>query len=64
LLCYSRGGMKFTLDYDKMLLLDAETLAEAGIKNAYQSIVKVLGQYVPEPADVLESLITMHRAMS
>lgn len=46
--------MKFTLDYDKMVFLDAETLAEAGIKNAYQSIVKVLGQYVQEPADVQE----------
>jgi len=46
--------MKFMLDYDKMVLLDAEDLAEAGIKNAYQSIAKVLGQFVPEPADVQE----------
>ena len=46
--------MKFTLDYDKMLFLDAETLAEAGIKEAYQSMMRVLGQYVSEPAQVQE----------
>ena len=46
--------MKFKLDYDKMLFFDAETLAEAGIKEAYQSILKVLGQYVSEPAQVQE----------
>jgi len=46
--------MKFRLDYDKMLFLDAEDLAESGIKEAYQSILKVLGRYVPEPAQVHE----------
>jgi len=46
--------MKFTLDYDKMLFLDAETLAEAGIKETYQSMAPVLGQYVAEPAQVQE----------
>jgi hypothetical protein len=46
--------MKFKLDYNKMLLLDAEDLAEAGIKEAYQSILEVLGQYVLEPAEVQE----------
>jgi len=29
---YSADAMKFKLDYDKMLFLDAEDLAEAGIK--------------------------------
>ena len=48
--------MEFKLDYDKMLLLDAEDLAEGGIKNAYQSVAKVLGQYVSEPAQVQEVL--------
>jgi hypothetical protein len=46
--------MKLTLDYNKMLLLDAEDLAEVGINEAYQSVVPVLGQYVPEPAQVQE----------
>ena len=46
--------MKFTLDYNKMLFLDAEALAEAGINEAYKSVVQVLGQYVPEPAQIQE----------
>jgi len=46
--------MEFTLDYNKMLMLDAETLAEAGIKETYQSILKVLGEYVSEPAELQE----------
>jgi len=52
--CYSQVGMKFTLDYNKMLVLDAEALAETGIKESYQSVVRVLGQYVPEPAQIQE----------
>jgi hypothetical protein len=46
--------MKFTLDYNMMLLLDAEDLAEAGINERYQFVVRVLRQYVPEPAQVQE----------
>jgi hypothetical protein len=46
--------MNVTLNYDKMLFLDAESLAEAGIREAYQSIVKLLSQYVSEPAQVEE----------
>jgi|SRR5580700_131031 hypothetical protein len=46
--------MKFKLDYDKMLFLDAEDLAEAGIKEAYQSMMRALGQYVSEPTEVQE----------
>jgi hypothetical protein len=48
--------MNFRLDYDKMLVLDAETLAESGIKEAYQSILTVLRQYVSQPAEVQEIL--------
>jgi tetratricopeptide (TPR) repeat protein len=44
--------MKFTLDYNKMLLFDAEDPAEAGIKDAYQSILEAFGRYVSEPAEV------------
>jgi len=46
--------MKFTLDYNNMFFLDAEALAEAGINEAYKSVVPVLGQYVPEPAQIQE----------
>ena len=46
--------MKFRLDYDKLLFLDAEALAEAGINDAYKSVVPVLAQYVPEPAQIQE----------
>jgi hypothetical protein len=46
--------MKFTLDYTKLINLDAEDLAEVGIKNAYQSLLKALRQYVSEPAQVEE----------
>jgi len=35
--------MRFTLDYDKMLFLDAEELAECGIKRRYDSILPYLG---------------------
>src|ERR1700674_3014095 len=46
--------MKFKLDYNKMYFLDAEDLAEAGIKKAYHSMVRVLCEYVSEPAEVQE----------
>jgi len=46
--------MKFTLDYERMILLDAEDLAEAGIKRAYGSIMPRLREYVSEPAEVHE----------
>jgi hypothetical protein len=46
--------MNFKLDYDKILLLDAEDLAEAGIKKAYESALPVLRQYISDPAQVQE----------
>ena len=46
--------MAFTLDYDNMLLLDAEDLAEAGIKNAYHSLARDLARYISPPAEVRE----------
>ncbi len=48
--------MKFTVDYDKMISLDAEELAEAGIKRAYGSIVPLFREYASEPAEVLEAV--------
>ena len=48
--------MTFALDYDKMHFLDAEDLAEGGIKAAYQSITPELSEYVSELAEVEEVL--------
>jgi hypothetical protein len=48
--------MKFRLDYNKMLLLDAEDLAEGGIQKTYRSILDALRQYVSEPAQIHEVL--------
>ena len=46
--------MSFTLDYDQLILLDAEDLAEAGIREAYESLLPELGKYVPQPAPIEE----------
>ena len=48
------GRMGFKLDYDKMLLLDAENLAEGGVLRAYQSVLNVLTQHGVEPRQVEE----------
>ena len=47
--------MKFTLDHDKLIFLDAEALAEGGIRSACKSILPLLRQFVAEPAEVVES---------
>jgi len=44
------------LDYSKMLLLDAEDLAEGGILAAYRPVREILFRYVPEPAEIEEIL--------
>ena len=46
--------MSFALDYEKMLFLDAEELAEVGIKRAYDSMLDVFRRYAPDPAEVQE----------
>jgi hypothetical protein len=46
--------MSDTLDYDKMVLLDAEDLAEAGILEAYESMLPELQEYVPQPVQIEE----------
>src|SRR6516162_2176329 len=46
--------MSDTLDYDQLILLDAEDLAEAGIGEAYESLLPELQKYVPQPAQVEE----------
>ena len=42
------------LDYNKMLLLDAEDLAEGGILQAYQAVREILSRFVAEPAEIQE----------
>lgn len=44
------------LDYDDLILLDAEDLAEAGINEAYESILPRLRQYVAAPLEMEELL--------
>ena len=46
--------MQFALDYGKMIPLDAEALAEGGIKKAYDSLVRHLRQHAPEVAEIQE----------
>ena len=42
------------LDYDRMVILDAESLAEAGIGEAYQALLPKLREFVEQPAEVEE----------
>ena len=46
--------MSDALDYDQWLHLDAENLAEAGIREAYESLLPELRKYVPQPAEIEE----------
>ena len=46
--------MQFKLDYDQVVLLDAEDLAEGGINRAYKSLLPKLSQYVSQPAEIEE----------
>jgi hypothetical protein len=44
----------FTLDYDRLIDLDAEALAETGVARAYERLMPELRKYVPQPARVEE----------
>lgn len=46
--------MSDALDYDQMILLDAEDLAETGIRDAYESLLPELQKYLPRPAQIEE----------
>ena len=48
--------MAFELDYDKMTMLDAEDLAEQGIKTGYDALATNLAQYVSAPLKVEETV--------
>lgn len=41
-------------DYDNIIVLDAEAMAETGIKEAYDRIRPLLSAYVDTPADLVE----------
>ena len=49
-----KHAMPYKLDYDRLIQLDAEDLAETGIAEAYQEFLPELRKYVPEPAKVEE----------
>ena len=48
--------MTYELDYNEMVLLDAEDLAEGGIAEAYSSLLPKLRHYVSMPAELEESI--------
>lgn len=49
--------MSFVIDYDEMILLDAEDLAEGGIKRAYESILPILQPFLStKPAELEETI--------
>jgi hypothetical protein len=50
------SSMDFALNYDDMVLLDAESLAEGGIREAYEELLPKLRQYVKQPGTIDESL--------
>ena len=52
----SDESISFALDYDKMVFLDAENLAEQGILEAYTELRSELSIYVETPSPVEEIL--------
>jgi hypothetical protein len=46
--------MPFALDYDQWIHLDAESLAETGIRKAYERLLPEMQKYIPNPAAVVE----------
>ena len=44
------------LDYDQVVLLDAEELAEQGILSAYEELLPRLKRYVSSPGEVTEEI--------
>jgi hypothetical protein len=55
--CVASAGVPcaaFELDYDDWIPLDAEALAETGIKAAYQVLLPVLKKHIGSPAPITE----------
>lgn len=52
--CVAATANTSPLDYHQLILLDAEAMAETGIKEAYEKIRPLLKTYVTKPAEVTE----------
>lgn len=50
------GSRAHELDYDQLIHLDAEDLAETGVKAAYEKLLPQLRKYVAAPAEVKERI--------
>ena len=48
--------MSTELNYDELIMLDAEDLAETGIKSAYDELQPVLRKYIPSAAPIQERM--------
>jgi hypothetical protein len=46
--------MAAELNYDDLIVLDAEDLAETGIKQAYERLLPVLKKHIASPAPIIE----------
>jgi hypothetical protein len=46
--------MAAELNYDNLILLDAEDLAETGIKQAYEELLPILKKHIASPAPITE----------
>ncbi|WP_455207431.1 hypothetical protein [Kaarinaea lacus] len=46
----------YELNYDNLIHLDAENLAEQGIKEAYEELKPNLKKYIEKPAEIIEKL--------
>lgn len=44
----------YPLDYDQMVILDAEDMAETGIKEAYEKVKPLLKTYIAKPDELTE----------
>jgi hypothetical protein len=53
-LCGAQSGLAFELNYDELITLDAENLAETGVKSAYEKLRPALMKYLSSPAEVHE----------
>ena len=50
-------GQSFDIDYDKAIGLDAEDLAEGGIKRAYDGMRVELSKYLPKIDEIEEEIV-------
>jgi hypothetical protein len=48
--------MAADLNYDDLIMLDSEELAETGIKQAYEELLPILGKHLATPASITEKI--------